>query len=48
MPAWRRYRLVRALNIQQSAVMTFIGKLLTAVAHCACAIALLRWRGDDN
>jgi len=28
--------------------MTFIGKLLTVVAHCACALALLRWRGEDN
>jgi len=28
--------------------MTFIGKLLTVVAHCACALALLCWRDEDN
>jgi len=28
--------------------MTFICKLLTVIAHCACALMLLRWKGDDS
>jgi len=28
--------------------MTFIGKLFTVVAYCACALVLLLWRGDDS
>jgi len=28
--------------------MTFVDKVLTVIAHCACALTLLRWRGDDS
>jgi len=24
------------------------GRMSVHVCHCACALALLRWRGDDN